>query len=308
MVDDLRAHFAPYNDDLFALLHTRYWALGPVGRADHGWAVDLHRRPHGLDGAGSPGPPLEASAAWCTSMPSPPTTVGPPGRAAARSGVTERVSRRGRPRPGPRADERGRTGSASDSATVAAAGHAHRRGLDDEVGPGRRPPPTPPGPPPRPGRGGLGRGAGGPVHHHHLGRAGVGQGQDHGPGRAAGARPPGSAAPAGSKPAPRGAAPPGIPAPSVESPTSAPSRRVTQFTTPSRRATGGALVDRSDGRLLVGHGHRQPGDAEGPHPGQGVARAAGGDGKATDTQSRPEGVEGGVVQQRRQRVARRDRR
>ena len=49
----------------------------------------------------------------------------------------------------------------------------------------------------------------------------------------------------------------------------------------------GALVDGREGRLLVGHGDRQPGHAQRPIPARAAAVAPAGTGKATDTQLSP---------------------
>ena len=70
MLEELRRHFAPYNEDLFELC----WAERSVDTPDHapGSGRPLGHGPagpHGLDGDGDPVQRSSASAAWCTSMP-----------------------------------------------------------------------------------------------------------------------------------------------------------------------------------------------------------------------------------------------
>ncbi len=88
-----------------------------------------------------------------------------------------------------------------------------------------------------------------------------------------------------------------------ESPTSAPSRQADAVDDARAGGPRRWCRRRREGLLLVGHGDRQPGDAAAPASRRApLRRPRRRPGSATDTQSRPEGVEGGVVQQRRQRM------
>ena len=230
---------------------------------------------------------------------------GPP--AAASSGVTSGlVDEVGHQRPSAQGGERG-----SGRPGVDVAVHADRRGVDHA---GRRPP----------GRDQVG-GRGRPGRRRRPAR------RPRRPCRRCGSPPrprprrprPGPARRPGPRPrrrAPRSADRPASnpasarsearkPAPSVLWPTSRSPSRTTQFTAPSRSACGAELVDQLGHVGLVGHGDRQPLDAERPHGVEGrrpLRRPA--TSKARYTQSSPARRERRVEDGRRARVADRDRR
>ena len=220
------------------------------------------------------------AAAWCTSMPSPSSTVAPAlGRhrqPARRAGRVDQVRRHlpgleqlraGRAtRPGPRR----RPGPPPAIPTGVAL--TTRSAADHGLGDG----------PVRQGHDGSHRARqggrlvgplGGPVHHGHLGRPGLGQGQHHRPGRPAGADD--DAAPAArGRNRRHGAARTRSPRRRCWSPSSEPSRFTTQLTASEPARHFAALVDAGHDVGLVRHGDRQPRDAGPAHRLERAGRAA----------------------------------
>ena len=260
-----RRHFAPYNEDLFDLLGRRLWERVTL-RSPCG--ARLGRRPHGLDRHGcarsSARAPGRPGARASRARPPP----APPGPAAAAAAGSRAGGRRGRPPPARRAARRGRPGARRRRRTVAA-GHAQRGGLDHELGLGHIGRPTPPARP-RPASAAA-----------VSARAAV---------RFTTTT---SAAPASARASVTARAAP--PAPITTTalgrrgrtprrvagrPGTLPVGGVTRPASPSRQRDA---VDRAQPAghrgarrrpaakacLLVGHGHRQPGDPQGPHPGEG---------------------------------------